>query len=109
MSAPRLENDAVARRAHDGDIGLSRVLQAIDRLWPDRERLQGAAGEAGHEFLQDIACGDGRQGQGVDAYISVPTAVEFEDVELDNLVDGGDQDLPPHEGERLMRSLEVRI
>src|SRR5882724_11461232 len=37
------------------------------------------------------------------------TAVEFEDVERHDLVDGGDQDLPAGKPERFIRRLEIWI
>ena len=54
-----------------------------------------SAGEAGAEFPQHRAGRDRRQAERIDAHVSVLAAIEFQDVELHDAVDRGDQDLPP--------------
>ena len=68
-----------------------------------------SAGEAGTEFPQHRAGRHRRQAEGIDAHIGVLAAIEFENVELHDAIDRGDQDLTPTQRERFVRRLKIGI
>ena len=88
-----MQDDTVARRAGNRDEGPLGILKRIDRRRIDRERFQVPARKTGPEFPQDRAGRDRRQRERIDADIGVLAAIEFQDIELHDTVDRGDQDL----------------
>ena len=68
-----------------------------------------SAGEARNKLAQHRAGRARRQAKRIDADIGVLAAIEFEDVELHDAVDGGDQDLAPAQGQRFVRILKIGI
>jgi len=75
----------------------------------DRERFQVPACEAAPEFAQDVPGRDRRQCERVDADIAVLAAIELQNVELHDAVDGGDQDLASAQRQRLVRGVKIGI
>src|SRR5665213_1242797 len=81
----------------------------MDRIGPNRKRLEPFAGEAGTERFEHRAGRDRRQSQRVDADIAMLAAIEFQDIERHDPLDGGDQDLASPQCQRLVRRLEIGI
>jgi len=67
------------------------------------------AGEARAEFPQHRPGRDRGQAERIDADVSVLAAIEFQDVELHDAVDRGDQDLTPAQRQRFVCGFEIGI
>src|ERR1700733_2509314 len=105
----RPQDDAIARRAGDGEKRALGVLQWINRVRLNWKRLEMSTDETGSNFPQHRAGRGRRQPQRVDADIGVLAAIEFQDIERHGPLDGGDQDLTPPQRQRSMRRLKIRI
>ena len=68
-----------------------------------------SARKAGPKLAQHRAGGARRQRERIDADIGVLAAIELQNVELHDAVDGGDQNLASAQGERFVRGLEIGI
>src|SRR6185295_7528835 len=94
LPSRRPQDDAVTRGAGDCNEGSLGLIQRIDRVRLDRKRLEMTAGEARADFPEHRAGCDRGQSERIDADISVLAAIEFQDVERHDAVNGGDQNLP---------------
>src|SRR5271169_2155581 len=103
----RPQNNAIARRTRDRKIGRLCCLQRIDCVRLDRKRLEMTADEAETEFPEDGSGRTRRQPKRIDADIGVLAAVKFENIELHDPIDGGDQNLTSPQGQRLVCRLEI--
>src|SRR5712664_809497 len=108
-SGPHAENDAVTRRSRDRRVRRFRIRESIDRRTGNRIRFKPAAGEARHHTSKNFAAFVRRERERVDTHISVAAAIELEDVELDDVLNRGDQNLAPGLGKRASRVLEIGI
>src|SRR6266852_6311335 len=108
-SGPHAKNDAVARRSGDRGVCGLRIRESIYRRMGNRIRLKPAAGEARQHTAKNFAAFGRRERERIDTDISVATAIELNDVELDDVLNRGDQNLTPGLGKRAARVLEIGI